>query len=143
MATLSAATAQANQPRVTTDGTLITRMQTYVSTASFSAGDTVTMTGLKIPHGATTRSVWAKGSATDGSLVFKVGTTGTANQFGSTTLSAGVLNRTELASGTGYKVSVSDDASIRYETIMVTIDTTTSPTASISLLIGVDYVMDI
>ena len=143
MSTLTAVSAQANQPRVTTDGTLITRMQTYVSTATMTAASTITMTGLKIPHGATTRTVWAKGSAPDGSLIFKVGTTGTATQFGSTTLSAGVLNRTELTGGTGYKVSVSDDASIRYETIMVTIDTTTSPTASISLLIGVDYVMDI
>jgi len=57
MSTLTAVSAQANQPRVTTDGTLITRMQTYVSTATMTAASTITMTGLKIPHGATTRSV--------------------------------------------------------------------------------------
>ena len=142
MATLSASTAQPNQPRVTTDGTLITRMQTYVSTAAFSAGDTVTFPALKIPHGATMRSVWAKGSAPDGSAVFKIGTTGTAAQFGSTTLSAGALLRTEVG-GCGYAVSVSDDASVRYETVMITIDAVTSATASVSLLIGIDYTMDI
>jgi len=143
MATLSASTAQANQPRVTTDGTLITRMQTYVATAALSAGDTITFPALKIPHGATTRSVWAKGSAPDGHATFKIGTTGTATQFGSTTLSAGVLNRTEVTAGCGFKVSVSDDASVRYATVMVTIDAVTSATASVSLMIGVDYTMDI
>lgn len=143
MATLSASTAQPNQPRVTTDGTLITRMQSYVSTAAFSAGDTITFPALKIPHGATYRSVSVKGSAPDGSATVKLGTTGTANLFGSITLSAGVLAFTTFSASVGRKVSVSDDAAVRYETVMATIDGVASATASVSLIVVVDYTMDI
>ena len=143
MATLSASSAVPNQPRVTTDGTLITRMQSYVSTAAFSAGDTITFPALKVPTGATYRSVSVKGSAPDGGCVVKVGTTGTANLFGSISLSAGLLSLTTFSASTGRKVSVSDDAAVRYETLMVTIDAVTSATASVSLLVMVDYVMDV
>ena len=143
MATLTAVSAAANQPRVSTDGTLITRMQSYVSTATLTAATTITMKNLKIPHGATYRSISIKGSAPDGGAVFKVGTTGTANLFGSISLSAGVLATTTFDPAVGRKVSVSDDASTRYETIMLTVDANTSPTASVSVIVIVDYTMDI
>ena len=47
-----------------------------------------------------------------------------------------------MSAAIGRKVSVSDDATVRYETMMITIDANTSPTASVSLLLMVDYTMD-
>ena len=144
MASISATTAQANQPRVTTDGTLITRMQSYVTTASLSAGDTITLHNLKIPAGATVRSMYVKAAGANAEGVFHLtmGDTTSAAWGGSVTAASGVIAYAPAPSAYGYLISVSDSATTRYKTIMASVTTHTSSTVSTSLMFVVDYTMD-
>ena len=143
---ISAQTAAANQPRVTTDGTLITRMQSYVTTASFAANDTIALYNMKVPHGATIRSfaIKAAGANGKGTWHMTIGDRSSAAWGGSVTAASGVLvgGFMDAPSAYNYKVSVTDGASVRYIVPMATITTATSSTVSTSLLFVVDYTMD-
>lgn len=143
MATVTFTTAQANQP-VWVTNTTITKVQSLVSTATFSAGDVYVLANLKIPHRAIVTGVLMKGSVVDGTYIVEVGTSGslgTLDLFGSKTLSAtAVLGNVELTTGLPATISVSDDAVDRYQTLAVRVDgAATSGTTSVSLQFVVTY----
>lgn len=122
----------------------ITKVQTIVTTATFSAGDVYILNNIKLPHGAIVTDVGVKGSAPDGSYLFEIGTVGsngTIDLFGSRTVSAGgVLALTQQTTGLPATISVSDDATDRYQTLAIRVDgAATSGTLSVSLQFVVSY----
>lgn len=141
MATISATEAAANQPKWSKTYPVV-KAQTYVTTATLSAGDVIVMSNLKIPTGATIYEMKLIGDSPDGSSIFQIGTGGSAALFGSATISATTAVK-ELSAGLPHKVSVSDDATTRYVTLQLTQDgAQTSGTASFSLTLEVKYTAD-
>lgn len=121
-----------------------TKVQSLVSTATWSVGDVYVLNNIKLPHRAIVTRVAVKGSVVDGTYLIKMGTVGSAGSaalFGSKTFSAtAALALTELATGIPATISVSDDAVDRYQTFAVTIDgAATSGTTSVSLQFIVEY----
>lgn len=143
MATVTFTTAEANQP-VLVNNTTITKVQSIVTTATHSNGDVYVLANLKVPHGATITGVGYKGRAADGDYILEMGMSGsggTLDLFGSETFSstAGIA-LTQVATGLPYKVSVSQSATQRYQTLNVRVDgAPTSGTFSISLQFFVQY----
>lgn len=143
MATVTFTTAAANAAvRQVNAG--VTKIQSLVSTATFSAGDVYVLNNIKIPHGAIVTDISMKGSVVDGTYLVELGMSGsaaTADQFGSKTLSAtAVLGLTVITAGLPHTISVSDDAAIRYQTFAVRVDgAATSGTPSVSLQFIVKY----
>ena len=122
----------------------ITKVQTIVTTATFSAGDVYILNNIKLPHRAIVTEVAVRGSAPDGSYLFEIGTVGsggTIDLFGSRTVSAGaVLALTQQTTGLPATISVSDDAVDRFQTLAIRVDgAATSPTVSVSLQFVVSY----
>lgn len=122
----------------------ITRVQTMVTSATFSAGDVYILDNIRIPHGAIVTRVAVRGSAPDGAYLFEIGTNGSGgvvDLFGSRTLSAGaVLQLSEQTVGLPATISVSDDAADRYQRLAIRVDgAATSGTTSVSLQFVVDY----
>ncbi len=142
MATLTATVARAMQPTYAINQT-ITKVQTYVTSASLSVGDVILFQNLRIPHGAVVTSVNLKSSMTDGQAVLAAGTQGsggTINLFGSRTASVAIGTGLATFSIQGaFTVSVSDDAIDRWQTFAVRVDGVTSATASASLQFIVQY----
>jgi hypothetical protein len=143
MATVTFTTAQANQP-VWVTNTTITKVQSLVTTATFSAGDVYVLNNIKLPHRAIVTEIAMKGSVVDGTYLIEIGTAGSAGTldlFGSKTLSAtAVLGYVELTTGLPATISVSDDAVDRYQTLAVRVDgAATSGTTSVSLQFVVSY----
>lgn len=143
MATITATVARAMAATYKPTST-ITKNQSYVTSASLSAGDVILFQNIKIPHGAIVTDVAVKGSAVDGTFLFEIGTNGsggTADLFGSKTYSfGGVVAMTSLSTGLPATISVSDDAVDRYQTFMVRVDgATASGTGSLSLQFIVQY----
>lgn len=143
MATVTFTTAQANAPvRQVNAG--VTKIQSLVTTATFSAGDVYVLNNIKIPHGAIVTDINVKGSVVDGTYLIEMGTSGSAGTldlFGSKTLSAtAVLGMTVITTGLPATISVSDDAANRYQTFAVRVDgAATSGTPSVSLQFIVKY----
>lgn len=122
-----------------------TKIQSLVSTATWSAGDVYILNNIKLPHGAIVSSIAVKGSVVDGQYILEMGTVGsggTIDLFGSRTFSAtAVLALTQLAVGLPVTISVSDDAVDRYQTFAVRVDgAATSGTTSVSLQFVVQYI---
>ena len=143
MATITATVARAMAATYKPTAT-VTKNQSYVTSASVSAGDVVLFQNIKIPHGAIVTDVEIKGSAVDGTFILEMGTSGsngTADLFGSRTISAGaVLALTAISQGIPATISVSDDAVDRFQTFMVRVDgATASGTGSLSLQFIVQY----
>lgn len=143
MATVTFTTAEANAP-VYRANTTITKVQTMVTSATFSAGDVYVLQNLRVPHGATITAVGYKGSVVDGTYLIEVGMSGsggTLDAFGSRTFSAtAVLALTQASLGLPYKVSVSQSATVRYQTLCARVDgAATSGTTSVSLQFVVQY----
>ena len=143
MATVTFTTATAQAPVSKINGG-VTKVQTIVTTATFSAGDVYILNNIKIPHRAIVTSVGVRGSAPDGSYLFEIGTVGsggTIDLFGSRTVSAGaVLALSQQTTGLPATISVSDDAVDRYQTLAIRVDgAATSPTTSVSLQFVVSY----
>lgn len=143
MATITAAVAAAMAPTYRPNAT-ITKVQSYVTSATASAGDVWILNNIKLPHRAIVTGVSVKGSVVDGTYIFEFGTqgsAGTADVFGSRTFSAtAALALTALATGLPATISVSDDSVDRFQTFMVRVDgTPTSGTASVSLQFIVQY----
>ena len=142
MATVTFTTAQANAPvRQVNAG--VTKIQSLVSTATWSAGDVYVLNNIKLPHGCIVTDVGLKGSVVDGTYIIEMGTTGSAGTidiFGSKTLSAtAVLALTQLTT-VPLTISVSDDAALRYQTFSIRVDgAATSGTPSVSLQFIVKY----
>ena len=123
----------------------ITKVQSLVSTATWSVGDVYVLNNIKLPHGAIVTEVAVKGSVVDGTYLIKMGTVGSAGSaalFGSKTFSAtAALALTQIATGLPVTISVSDDAADRYQTFAVRVDgAATSGTTSVSLQFIVSYV---
>ena len=143
MATVTFTTAQANAAvRQVNAG--VTKIQSLVTTATFSAGDVYLMNNIKIPHSAIVTDISMKGSVVDGTYLMEIGLYGSnavADQFGSKTLSAtAVLGLTVITAGLPYTISVSDDAALRYQTFGVRVDgAATSGTPSVSIQFIVKY----
>lgn len=142
MATITATVARAMQATYKPN-TTVTKVQTYVSSASFSVGDIVIFENLRIPTQAVITNVSMRSSNPDGQIVLAAGTQGsgsTINLLGSRTAS--------VAIGTGYStftiqgaftVSVSDDSVERFQRFAVRVDAQTSATPSASLQFVVTY----
>ena len=143
MATVTFTTAQANAA-VRSVNAGVTKIQSLVTTATFSAGDVYVLNNIKIPHGAIVTDINIKGSVVDGTYLIEMGTSGSAGTldlFGSKTLSAtAVLGMTVITTGLPATISVSDDAANRYQTFAVRVDgAATSGTPSVSLQFIVKY----
>lgn len=143
MATVTFTTAQANAPVWRSNAT-ITKVQSLVSTATWSNGDVYVLGNLRIPHRAIITGISYKGSVVDGTYLLEMGTTGsgsTIDAFGSKTFSAtAVTTLTAIATGLPATVSVSDDATDRYQTFSIRVDgAPTSGTTSVSLQFVVQY----
>lgn len=143
MATITFTTNAAMQP-VHKPNSAVTKVQSLVTTATFSAGDVYLLNNIKLPHRAVVTGVRIKGSVVDGTYLVEAGTFGsggTADLFGSKTLSAtAVLGLVDLTTGIPATISVSDDATDRYQTFGVRVDgAATSGTTSVSLQFIVDY----
>jgi len=142
MATITATVARAMQPTYRTT-TTITKVGTYVTSASLSVGDVIMFQNIRIPHGAIITDVSFKNSAPDGVMQFDVGTQGsasTANLFGSATLSvnsAGAITKPTFNGAA--TVSVSDDSVDRFQTFAIKVSATASATASASIMAIVQY----
>jgi hypothetical protein len=122
----------------------ITKIQTIVTSATFSNGDVYILNNIKLPHRAIVTEVAVRGSAPDGTYIFEIGTTGsggTIDLFGSRTLSAGaVLALSQQTTGLPATISVSDDAVDRFQTLAIRVDgAATSGTTSVSLQFVVSY----
>ncbi|HKV00433.1 MAG TPA: hypothetical protein VJR58_34350 [Vineibacter sp.] len=145
MANISASFAAANQPRLPNGVETVDAFQTYVTSATLSAGDVIHFTNLKIPQGATILDVRLYGDTQDGQSVFQVGIAGgivAPALFGSATASATPAVKTQ-AQALPYLVSVSDDAAVRYVYPTLTQDgAATSGTASMSLGVRVTWTMN-
>lgn len=142
MATVTFTTNSAMQPTYR-GATTQTKVQSLVSTATWSAGDVYVLNNIKLPHRAIVTSVALKGSVVDGQYIIEMGTVGSAGTidlFGSRTLSAtAVLSLTQLIT-VPVTISVSDDAADRYQTFAIRVDgASTSGTASVSLQFVVQY----
>lgn len=121
----------------------ITKIQSLVSTATWSNGDVYVLNNIKLPHGAIVTDIGVKGSVVDGTYILEMGTVGSAGTidlFGSKTFSAtAVLALTHLTT-VPVTISVSDDAADRYQTFAVRVDgAATSGTTSVSLQFVVSY----
>lgn len=119
-------------------------MQRIASTATWSAGDVYIFNNLKIPDRAVITDMQVWGSVPDGTYLIEIGTFGsaaTADVFGSVTLSATAVTNSVRTTGLPYTVSVSDDATFRYQTIGIRVDgAATSATTSVSVNILVKYI---
>jgi hypothetical protein len=143
MATITFTVAAPMQPVYGANRT-ITKVQSIVSTATFSTGDVYILNNIKVPHGAVITSVNYKGSVVDGTYLIEMGmqgSGGTLDIFGSKTFSAtAVTTLTAITAAMPYSVSVSDDAVDRYQTFAVRVDgAATSGTASVSLQFVIQY----
>ncbi len=145
MAAISASFAAANQPRIPNGVETVDAFQSYVTSATLSAGDVIHYTNLKIPHGATILDLRLYGDTPDGSGIYQVGLGGgivSGALFGSATVSATPAVKTQTTA-LPYVVSVSDDAALRYVYPTLTQDgAMTSGTASTSLGVRVTWTMN-
>ncbi len=144
MATVTFTTTTPMQPKYRVNAPHMVH-QRIASTATWSAGDVYLFNNLKIPHGAVVHKMWVKGSVPDGNYIIEIGAYGSnvaADIFGSVTLSATAVTDSVRTTGLPYTVSVSDDATLRYQTIGIRVDgAATSGTASVSVNILVKYIM--
>lgn len=148
MATISASFAGPDRASLPRSAGYVKKSQSYVTSATLSAGDVIVFSNLKIPTGAVLTDVALHSKTPDGSVIFQIGIVGgitSAAAFGSATASAtGQLDTLLPVVGTsGYRVSVSDDAAIRTVTMALTVDgAAVSPTASVSLCLTIGYTMN-
>ena len=143
MATVTFTSRQAMQP-TWSPSTTITKVQSLVSTATWSNGDVYVLNNIKLPAGSVVTGISYKGSVVDGTYLLEMGTVGsgsTIDLFGSKTFSAtAVTSLTAIAQGLPITISVSDDAADRYQTFAVRVDgAATSGTTSVSLQFVVQY----
>jgi hypothetical protein len=143
MATVTFTTNSAMQPTYR-GATVQTKVQSLVSTATWSNGDVYVLNNIKLPHRAIVTDVRVKGSVVDGTYLLEMGTVGSAgviDLFGSRTFSAtAVLALTSVTLNVPTTISVSDDAADRYQTFAVRVDgAATSGTTSVSLQFVVSY----
>jgi hypothetical protein len=122
----------------------ITKVQSLVSSATWSNGDVYILNNIKLPHRAIVTEVKVKGSVVDGTYLLEMGTVGSAgviDLFGSRTFSAtAVLALTDVTTSVPVTISVSDDAVDRFQTFAVRVDgAATSGTTSVSLQFVVSY----
>jgi hypothetical protein len=151
-----------NQPRIETSGT-VTRVQSYVTTASLSATGVIIFTSIPIPHGAViTGAKLGAGmdttSTTSISNNFALGlkyngSTDYTKALGSATYSGAwkTAQVLDLLAPTGSApwpvvVSVSDDYSPRYVFPMLTVDAwsigSTSGSTTVRFSVAITYTMD-
>lgn len=105
------------------------------SSATAAAADVLNM--VKLPHGATVTRVAYVGNRDDGA--YKVGTSASASLFDAlVSISAGI---TEATIGLPYTVSTSDDATVAYEWLNLTV-VSAGYTLSDYVTVICDYVLD-
>lgn len=146
MATITATVARA-MAATYKPTTTITKIGSYTTSASLSAGDVILFANMKLPHGAIVTEVLGTAKGVDGTFIFEAGTygsNGVADVFGSKTFSgSAVIPLTFVApQGTGLPstISVSDDAVDRYVTFGIRVDgATASGTGSLSVVFSVQY----
>lgn len=146
MATITATVARAMQATYKPT-TTITKVGTYTTSASLSAGDIILFANVKLPHGAIVYEVQGSAKGVDGTFIFEAGTygsNGVADVFGSKTFSgSAVIPLTFVGpQGTGLPatISVSDDSVDRFQTFGIRVDgATASGTGSLSVVFTVQY----
>jgi len=120
--------------KTTKAGDVVERVASYVSSVAFSAGDSIPI--VRIPHGAIITGIYQVGATPDGSTHFALGVAGATNLFGSATVSA-TRQRVEVVTALPHTVSVSVG---RYITLLATVGTVASATASNSVAWCVRYI---
>jgi hypothetical protein len=144
MASVTFTTQSAMQPTYR-GATTQTKVQSMVTSATFSASDVYILNNIKIPHRAVITAVSYRGSVADGQYIIEMGLSGSngvLDVFGSKTFSAtAVIALTAVTPNVlPMTVSVSDDAADRYQTLAVRVDgAATSGTTSVSLQFMVTY----
>jgi len=142
MATVTLTTATAMAPTYGVTRT-ITKTQTFVTTATMSAGDVYVFPNIRLPHRAIVTDIAIKGSVVDGTYIIEMGTVGSAgviDTFGSKTFSATAVFSVSSLNTLPQTISVSDDAADRYQTFAIRVDgAATSGTTSVSLNFTVQY----
>jgi hypothetical protein len=151
-----------NQPRIETSGT-VTRVQTYVTTASLSATGVIIFTAIPIPHGAVIIDAKVGAgmdttSTTSLSNNFALGlhyngSTDYTKALGSATFSGAwkTASTLDLLAPTGSApwpvvVSLSDDRQPRYVNPIITVDNwsigSTSGSTTVRFSVAITYTMD-
>lgn len=148
MATITVTASAAAQPRVPTSTELVYVEQTYSRSVSASAGDVFWFENCKIPNQALITRIAVDTKTSDGATIYQLGLGGgivSGALFGSLTASAVATldNFLEAAGSTSYRVSVSDDAAIRYVVPTLTQDGAVgaSPTGTVTILVRVWFTM--
>src|SRR5690349_2991752 len=110
--------------------------QTIVTSATFSAGDVYLFGSIPLPDRAVVTDINIRGSVPDGTYLVEMGTygsAGTADVFGSKTLSATAVTDFTVSTALPYTVSCSADAVLRYQFLGLRVDgAATSGTPSVS-----------
>lgn len=107
---------------------------------SLSASDVIQM--VRVPHGAIIIDRIISGVIPGDAFLVKIGDGGDDDRYGTVTLSATAQCLSgNAAAGHAYQVSLSDDATVRYETIDLTISTAASQTTTSSIVLTVNYFM--
>lgn len=120
-------------------GDVVQRVARYATTAKPTTNDAIHV--CRIPHGAQITRIYVAGQTTDGDNHFAMGIAGSAALFGSATISATAFQRVELTTALPYKVSVSDDATQRYITLIASYGTVSaSATTTNSYSFVVEYI---
>lgn len=146
MAAITATFAAAAQPRIVSDPATIKVTTKYVLTGTLSAGDVIHFTNVKIPTGATIIEADVSGIHPNGGTVANLGLAGgltAAAALGSLTLSATFVfhRQAEKSHALPYKVSVSDDAALRYVYPTLTTTAIATATGSLSLGLTIEYTL--
>lgn len=107
---------------------------------TLSAGDVIQM--VKVPNGAVIVHRAISGVAGAAAVGLNIGDGGDGDRYGHVTLSATAhYHIGNAAAGHGYQYSLSDDATVRYDTVDLTIDSVSSATATCSIVLTVTYYM--
>lgn len=128
------------QPRMIHAGTNVARAVFTGNALTVSAGDVIQM--VKIPRNAAIVELLVGGHSPNSGLGITVGDGSLSNRFVTAVSlsSTSLIFRMNNPAGLGYVVSLSDDATTEYDTIDITIQDTTSATASCSIVLEVFYV---
>lgn len=138
MATLTAAAAAASFVPAYNEKGKFSRAFSYSSSATVSAADVILMG--KVPSGVTVVDGYVSVTSGGDAVAASVGIDGSLSAFfASATLAGDTVNR--FAKGIPYTVSVSDDATTRYELLKVAVDG--DITTSFTIKLVVDFAADL
>lgn len=127
-------------PRLIHAGVNVVNAVFVAGGATVSAGDVIQM--VKVPHGARIVDVMVGGNSVNTGLGISVGDGSLSNRFITTVSlsSTSLIFRMNNPAGMGHAVSLSDDATVQYDTIDITVQDTASASVTASIELTVWYV---